>query len=107
MSINPLSAVVATGLAMCALARPLVAGEPGTSSESAAPQTDLAKSSSPIARIRKWRQAPAAWFREREAVQMVTAILEGSQMGPGDGWFQSGQSRYGWDWLARRFDDDR
>jgi Ca2+-binding EF-hand superfamily protein len=28
-------------------------------------------------------------------------------MGPGDGWFHPGQSRYGWDWLARHWDDDR
>src|SRR5258708_1441968 len=107
MSINPLSSIVVTSLVMCALAAPLLAGEPGTSPAPAASQTDSAKSSSPIVQFRAWRQAPAAWFREREAVQMVTAILEGSQMGPGEGWFHPGQSRYGWDWLARRYDDDR
>ena len=102
-----LSFIVATGLAMCALAVPLFAGEPETSPASAAPQTDLAKSSSPIALFHAWSRAPAAWVREREAVQMVTAIVEGSQMGPGEGWFHPGESRYGWDWLARRCDDDR
>jgi hypothetical protein len=37
-----------------------------------------------------------------EFVEMLTAILKGSQMGPGDGWFHPGQSRYGWQWLAAR-----
>ena len=41
-------------------------------------------------------------IRDREAVQMVTAVLSGSQMGPGEGWFHSSQSRYGWPWLAER-----
>jgi Ca2+-binding EF-hand superfamily protein len=102
-----LSRMIATGFLTIALAAPLVAGEPGTAPPSAASQADLTNSTSPVARFRAWRHAPAAWFREREAVQMVTAIVEGSQMGPGDGWFHPGQSRYGWDWLARRCDDDR
>jgi hypothetical protein len=33
---------------------------------------------------------------------MLIAILKGSQMGMGDGWFHPGQSRYGWTWLAKR-----
>jgi hypothetical protein len=41
-------------------------------------------------------------IRDREAVQMVTAVVSGSQMGPGDGWFHPSQSRYGWMWLAER-----
>jgi hypothetical protein len=39
-----------------------------------------------------------------EIVEMVTAIAGGSQMGPGEGWFHDGQSRYGWQWLAARYD---
>jgi Ca2+-binding EF-hand superfamily protein len=27
-------------------------------------------------------------------------------MGPGEGWFHAGQSRYGWKWLADRYDAD-
>src|SRR5260370_6076161 len=38
--------------------------------------------------------------KQLEFVQMLRAVLKGSQMGPGDGWFKSGQSRYGWKWLA-------
>ena len=41
-----------------------------------------------------------------EVVEMAWAIARGSQMGPGDGWFHPGQSRYGWGWLADRFDAD-
>jgi thiol-disulfide isomerase/thioredoxin len=39
-----------------------------------------------------------------EAVRMYLAIMRGSQMGPGEGWFGPGQARYTWDWLARRHD---
>lgn len=36
-----------------------------------------------------------------EAVKMLTAILRrGSRLGPGDGWFGPGQSRYTFAWLA-------
>jgi hypothetical protein len=38
-----------------------------------------------------------------ELVEMVTAVAGGSEMGPGEGWFHAGQSRYGWQWLAKRF----
>jgi hypothetical protein len=38
---------------------------------------------------------------------MLGAIAQGSQMGPNDGWFGPGQSRYGWDWLAARCDGDQ
>src|SRR5579875_2104181 len=37
-----------------------------------------------------------------EAVRMLIAILRGSQMGPGEGWFGPAQSRYSWKWLAKR-----
>jgi hypothetical protein len=39
-----------------------------------------------------------------EAARMLTAILQGSHMGPGEGWFGPGQGRYGWKWLAARCD---
>jgi hypothetical protein len=42
-----------------------------------------------------------------EIMEMVTAIANGSDMGPGDGWFHPGKSRYGWKWLAERYDLDR
>jgi hypothetical protein len=45
--------------------------------------------------------------RHVEAVEMLTAIWSGSDMGPGDGWFHPGESRYGWKWLAGRLDTDR
>lgn len=41
-------------------------------------------------------------IRDREFLQMVTAVMDGSQMGPGDGWFHPSQTRYGWKWLAER-----
>jgi hypothetical protein len=53
-----------------------------------------------------WGRASIERAKQREAVRMFAAIFEGSQMGPGEGWFGPGQSRYGWDWLARRCDGD-
>ncbi len=44
--------------------------------------------------------------RPAEITEMLLAIASGSQMGPGEGWFHPGQSRYSWDWLAERFDAD-
>ncbi|HEX4609739.1 MAG TPA: deiodinase family protein, partial [Urbifossiella sp.] len=35
-----------------------------------------------------------------EAVKMLLAILRGSRMGAGDGWFGPARTRYTWDWLA-------
>ncbi len=46
-------------------------------------------------------------LQEREGVRMLLAIAQGSQMGPGEGWFKPGQSRYHWKWLAERFDADK
>jgi hypothetical protein len=77
--------------------------EPGPAAN-AAPESAL---TSPAARLRSWWHETTAPFAQREAVRMVAAILEGSQMGPGDGWFGPGQSRYGWDWLAGRYDGNR
>ncbi len=37
-----------------------------------------------------------------EAVRMLTAVLRGSRMGPGEGWFGPADNRYGWKWLAQR-----
>src|SRR5947209_15781609 len=48
-----------------------------------------------------------AGLRQREIVKMLSAVASGSQMGPGEGWFHPGKGRYGWDWLAARFDANR
>jgi thiol-disulfide isomerase/thioredoxin len=40
--------------------------------------------------------------RPPEAVRMLVAILRGSQMGPGEGWFGPAETRYTWKWLAAR-----
>ncbi|QDU19334.1 Iodothyronine deiodinase [Urbifossiella limnaea] len=42
--------------------------------------------------------------RKPEAVKMLLAILKGSQMGPGEGWFGPARSRYTWKWLAAKHD---
>lgn len=45
-------------------------------------------------------------FRDCEYVQMLSAIVGGARIGPGGGWFHGAESRYGWDWLAGRYDTD-
>ena len=37
-----------------------------------------------------------------EAIRMYLAIVKGSMMGAGDGWFGPAESRYDWDWLVKR-----
>jgi len=42
-----------------------------------------------------------------EIMEMLWALARGSKMGPGEGWFHAGQSRYSWNWLAARSDADK
>lgn len=39
-----------------------------------------------------------------EAVRMLIDILRGSKMGPGEGWFGPGQSRFDWKWLLQEYE---
>ena len=41
-----------------------------------------------------------------EAIRMYLAIVKGSMMGAGDGWFGPAESRYDWEWLAKRHEID-
>jgi hypothetical protein len=45
----------------------------------------------------------AAFQGERppEAARMLTAILRGSPLGPGEGWFGPAETRYTWKWLTQ------
>lgn len=49
-------------------------------------------------------RVPNLSWRAPEIVEMLGAMLGGSQMGPGGGWFHAGQSRYDFRWLADRHD---
>jgi hypothetical protein len=42
--------------------------------------------------------------RPPEIVEMLWAVAHGSKMGPGEGWFHAGKSRYDWSWLAEHYD---
>jgi hypothetical protein len=46
-------------------------------------------------------------LRRLEIVEMAGAVTKLADMGPGDGWFHPSQSRYGWKWLAGRYDKDK
>lgn len=74
-----------TGPAALLLGWPLLVGAAGPPSKAAKP-----KGKPPV-------QMP-------EIVQMVWAIAHGSHMGPGEGWFHGGQSRYDFHWLLKRYD---
>ena len=43
--------------------------------------------------------------RTPDSEAMVRAIAAG-QMGPNQGWYRPGESRFGWEWLQARFDAD-
>src|SRR5688500_12035551 len=45
--------------------------------------------------------------RRGEFLQMWDAVVDGSMMGPGDGWFKPSQTRYTWDRFQKRFDRDK
>jgi hypothetical protein len=52
-----------------------------------------------------WAETPT---RPRgEFLQMWDAIMSGSMMGPGDGWFKPSLTRYTWERVAKNFDRDR
>ncbi len=36
-----------------------------------------------------------------ESVRMLLAVVHGSMMGPGEGWFGPAESRFSWEWLVR------
>jgi len=43
--------------------------------------------------------------KQLEFTDTLTAVLNGSTLGPGEGWFKKqGQTRFDWNWLADRFD---
>lgn len=44
--------------------------------------------------------------RRLEIVEMLGALAHGQPPDDGKGWFHGGQSRYGWQWLADRFDSN-
>ncbi len=54
------------------------------------------------------RRLDDSWPERPEWVDMLADIMEGSQLGPNDGWFRRAvaQKRYTWEAFASRFDKD-
>lgn len=73
---------------------------PGAMPERGVPGVPMAGQDGP--RAAKWLEGAFEGQPTTEAAEMLIAIARGSRMGPGDGWFHPGQSRYGWKWLAAR-----
>ncbi|HZU35567.1 MAG TPA: EF-hand domain-containing protein [Gemmataceae bacterium] len=72
----------------------------------AAPPRPRAKPAKPTEKAAKSSAKPATKIEVPEVAQMAWAIARGSHMGPGEGWFRGGQSRYDFKWLMKRFDAD-
>jgi hypothetical protein len=53
--------------------------------------------------VERVREA-ADGVRRVEIVEMLSALAHGQPPDAGKGWFHDGQSRYGWQWLAERYD---
>lgn len=72
---------------------------------SAAPAKKPRRWFDPRPYIEGWRQT-ADEVRRLEIVEMLSALAHGQPPDDGKGWFHGGQSRYGWQWLAGRFDSN-
>jgi hypothetical protein len=94
----------ATVLPVCAV---LVVACVGSPTRSAEPLSQPTKSWLNPLRYRDLAYQQVRRMQHIEGVEMVSAILTGSEMGPGDGWFHPSQSRYDWTWLADHFDADK
>lgn len=73
----------------------------------AAPPAPPAKPPDEGVLLYQWSVKASRAVRQTEFGQMFTAVISGSVMGPGGGWFKPSQGRYNWDWLADRYDLDR
>ncbi|HVW35821.1 MAG TPA: deiodinase family protein [Pirellulales bacterium] len=100
-------AVVIAGLCSRLYADPKEAPSAASPGGAQAPPNAPAGQAPPPEQVPTEQAAAAAWLEKAfdgqpmpESVQMLVAIARGSQMGPGEGWFGPGQSRYDWKWLA-------
>ncbi len=100
-SVSRLSAqfllLVLAGLAWSVAAVPCLAGD--------SPPKSRAGLFDPLRYYQLLRQGVAG-VQPPEIGEMLWAVAHGSELGPGEGWFHPGQSRYGWKWLAARYDAD-
>jgi Ca2+-binding EF-hand superfamily protein len=46
-------------------------------------------------------------MKNPEWAEMLAAILQGSKMGPGEGWFHPSEKRHDFVWLGKRFDENQ
>lgn len=60
--------------------------------------------SNPVEAIQEAGKRALSAIEDRESVRMLKAVTLGEDVGPGVGWFHASESRYGWKWLASRYD---
>ncbi len=93
-----LAALFAAGAAAAVTAADPAAGAPPLPPLTAPQYADAKAAAATAAEVEKQYAGRA----QPEAVKMLVAILRGSYMGPGEGWFGPARSRYTWPWLAAR-----
>ena len=83
----------------------------GSAAKTAKPQskTDPAKQAAQqmMDQLKAMAAKAPPQFKKGEAGEMLNAILSGSRMGAGDGWFKASQTRFGYEWLTRNFDSNK
>jgi Iodothyronine deiodinase len=92
------------GLAWAALGSGLALGDdPKTGAATSPPAPASTTPSEALTRV-----LAEAWPERPEWLDMYTDILQGSQLGPNDGWFRRAvaQTRFGWDATRKRYDRD-
>lgn len=93
------------GILMCTLSQNLMAQDSGATKAPAgatappgAPSVASAESELSLSALEKAYEG----VQPPESVKMLLAIMRGSKLGPGEGWFGPADSRYSWKWLAER-----
>ena len=86
--------IISTALAACVLLAANAAAQSGSGAVDGIAEDSL--------RAAQWLEKAFGEGPQPEAVEMLIAIARGSGMGPGEGWFHPGQSRYDWGWIALR-----
>src|SRR5262245_49888986 len=88
-------------MSLAALA-PVRADDPKPAPPGAGRPAPPGRASPDAAALAGWLEKAYDGTRPPEAVRMLAAIARGSGMGAGEGWFGPAETRYTWEWLARR-----
>ena len=94
----PFATIAATLLVSAGVAQP----PPSASPRTVAPVAAKPIAANDAVQAAEFLEKAYNGTRPPESVRMLHAILLGSQLGPGEGWFGPAQTRYTWEWLAKQ-----